>query len=166
MHIIIIWSLLTDNEIEIILSRLAQQNELSSISGWLWIAVLLLVILIVWALLIFQSNSGRDYEITADLEMNSTVPGDSHFDDLTVIEGIGPKIADLLEKEGITTYNQLATTEPGVLRKLLTDAGLRLPSPESWPEQARLAASGDFAELNAFKNQLKAGRRSTQSTDE
>ena len=81
-------------------------------------------------------------------------------DDLTVIEGIGPKISRILQEAGITTFAQLAETDVERLRSILAAAGLRyLADPASWPEQARLAAAGDRAGLQALQASLKGGRR-------
>jgi predicted flap endonuclease-1-like 5' DNA nuclease len=79
-------------------------------------------------------------------------------DDLAVIEGIGPKIAALLQDAGITTFTELAETEPARLESLLRDADLRLADPSSWPEQARLAAAGDWDALQSLQDRLKGGR--------
>lgn len=80
-------------------------------------------------------------------------------DDLRQIEGIGPKIATLLQSAGITTFQQLAAMEPTAIKKLLTEAGLRLGDPTTWPEQAKLAAEGNLEALKTLQNSLKGGRR-------
>lgn len=81
-------------------------------------------------------------------------------DDLTVIEGIGPKIASLLRDAGILTFTQLASAPLGRLDEILSNARLRhLANPETWPEQARLAAAGNWDSLRQFQKTLKAGRR-------
>lgn len=81
-------------------------------------------------------------------------------DDLKVIEGIGPRIATLLQSAGITTFAQLAQTEVSRLEQLLVEANLRrLADPATWPEQARLAAAGDWEAFKALTEQLKGGRR-------
>jgi len=77
--------------------------------------------------------------------------------DLTKIEGVGPKIAETLKAAGITTYAQLAATSPEDLRKILADAGISA-DPETWPEQARLAAADKWAELQAWQDKLEGGR--------
>ena len=76
------------------------------------------------------------------------------LDDLTVIEGVGPKIAELLAEAGITTWAQLASAEPERLRAVLDDAGprYRVHDPSSWPAQADALASGQwerFADLRS-----------------
>lgn len=81
-------------------------------------------------------------------------------DDLKVIEGIGPKIAALLQSAGITTFAQLAVTDVSLLEQLLVDANLRrLADPGTWPEQAKLAAAGDWDAFKVLTDQLKGGRR-------
>ena len=81
-------------------------------------------------------------------------------DDLKIIEGIGPKISSLLNAAGITTFAQLAGADVGRLRRILADANLtRLADPGTWPEQAALAARGDWDALKALTENLKGGRR-------
>ena len=80
-------------------------------------------------------------------------------DDLKVIEGIGPKIALLLERNGVRTYAQLGQTSIENLQTILKSANLRFAKPATWPEQARLAATGDWDELKRLQNELKSGLR-------
>jgi hypothetical protein len=81
-------------------------------------------------------------------------------DDLTRIEGIGPKISGLLAEAGISTFAQLATTSVERLEKIIADADLTaLADPGTWPAQARLAAEGEWERLDALQEELKGGRR-------
>jgi predicted flap endonuclease-1-like 5' DNA nuclease len=80
-------------------------------------------------------------------------------DDLTLIEGIGPKIAGILKEAGIETFAQLAISDVEALRALLLQANLRVNDPTTWPEQARLAAAGDWDGFEKLTSQLKGGRR-------
>ena len=81
-------------------------------------------------------------------------------DTLTKIEGIGPKISDLLNEAGITTFAQLADTPVDKLQGILDAAGpnFKLADPTSWPEQAKLAATGKWDELQELQNSLVGGR--------
>ncbi len=82
-------------------------------------------------------------------------------DRLEMIEGIGPKINAVLLAAGIRTFAQLATSEVAALEEILRAAGMRrLINPQSWPEQADLAARGKWEELKALQKQLKGGRKS------
>jgi large subunit ribosomal protein L30 len=81
-------------------------------------------------------------------------------DNLQVIEGIGPKIASVLNSAGITTFTQLSEALPARLSEIMQQAKLRLANPESWPEQAALAAAGKWDDLKVLQGQLTGGRRS------
>lgn len=84
----------------------------------------------------------------------------SDGDDITRIEGIGPKIAQVLHQAGISTFAQLAATDADQLRAILQqEPQLRLADPATWPEQARLAAAGQWDEFNQLTDQLRAGRK-------
>ena len=80
-------------------------------------------------------------------------------DDLTLVEGIGPKIAELLNNAGITTFAQLATSKPAALKAILDAAGKRyqMHDPATWPKQASLARDGKKAELEKLQAELKGG---------
>ncbi len=81
-------------------------------------------------------------------------------DDLTQIEGIGPKMRDALVGAGINTFERLAQTSEDELRSAVENAGMRLaPSIPTWAEQAEYAAKGDWDGLQAFQDTLVAGRR-------
>ncbi len=86
-------------------------------------------------------------------------PADNPGDDLTRIEGIGPKIARALHTAGITTFAQLAALEPAQISEILRASKTRLAFTDTWPEQARLAAAGKWDELAALQAQLTAGRQ-------
>ncbi len=80
-------------------------------------------------------------------------------DDLSIVEGIGPKINSVLHQAGIRTFAQLSEATPERLEQILREQGLRLANPETWPEQARLAASGDWSKLENYQKKLKGGRK-------
>lgn len=79
-------------------------------------------------------------------------------DDLKKIEGIGPKIDSILADAGITTFAQLAATTVDKLKEILTDK-VNIAHPDTWPEQAALAAAGKWDELNTLQDALQGGRR-------
>jgi len=80
-------------------------------------------------------------------------------DDLTKIEGVGPKAAEALVAAGVVTYGALAKTEADAIKKILTDASPRLAhlEPASWPKQAQMAADGKWDELAAWQDNTKGG---------
>ncbi|MCB9315709.1 MAG: DUF4332 domain-containing protein [Lewinellaceae bacterium] len=81
-------------------------------------------------------------------------------DDLQIIEGIGPKIAELLNKAGIETWEQLAVTSPYRLREILDEGGsqFNIHDPETWPQQADLAAKESWDALKKLQDELDGGR--------
>ncbi|RAV28125.1 50S ribosomal protein L21 [Sinomicrobium soli] len=80
-------------------------------------------------------------------------------DDLKKIEGIGPKIAELFNSNGIVTYTDLAATAVDKLRDILTEAGPNYANkvPDTWPQQAQLAADGKWDELKDLQEKLDGG---------
>lgn len=82
------------------------------------------------------------------------------LDDLTVVEGIGPKIGELCSGIGITTWRALADADVAELRSMLTDAGSRYRrhDPTTWPEQAACLADGRWADFVALTDGLAGDR--------
>ncbi|MCB0534442.1 MAG: hypothetical protein KDD14_19735 [Saprospiraceae bacterium] len=82
-------------------------------------------------------------------------------DDLKIVEGIGPKIEELLFNADITTYGQLAATSVQQLQDILDAAGSRfaMHDPGTWSAQALLAANGEWDNLKAYQDFLNAGKR-------
>ncbi|MFN8621453.1 MAG: hypothetical protein U0869_11985 [Chloroflexota bacterium] len=86
-------------------------------------------------------------------------PAGEGADDLKVIEGIGPHVEAALLAAGVDSFDELAALRPGRLRRILKAAGGRMADPATWPEQARLAASGRWRELAELQGSLSRGRR-------
>ena len=80
-------------------------------------------------------------------------------DDLTILEGIGPKVAKVLAGAGITTFDGLAKAEFSRVRAALDAAGYKYMEPAGWIEQAAVAARGDMQGLKKLQGELKGGRR-------
>lgn len=81
------------------------------------------------------------------------------LDDLTVIEGIGPEIAQLINRIGIHTWAELADTEVSLLRTMLADAGPDFADhrPDTWPEQAAHLAAGRWDDFAALAARVRGG---------
>jgi large subunit ribosomal protein L21 len=92
---------------------------------------------------------------------SAEMPAAQVRDDLEKIEGIGPKINQLLAKAGITTFAQLAATPAERVKELLDAAGPRfqIHDPTTWAEQAALAAKGDWDAFKKLTDELIAGKR-------
>lgn len=84
----------------------------------------------------------------------------SGADDLKKIEGIGPKIEQILHEAGITTFAQLAASDAETVKGLLAAAGPRyaIHDPATWAKQATLAADGKWDELKAWQDELNGGK--------
>ncbi|MFK7935925.1 MAG: helix-hairpin-helix domain-containing protein [Saprospiraceae bacterium] len=82
-------------------------------------------------------------------------------DDLKKIEGVGPKIAQLLTDGGFPTFAKVAKAKPAALKTILDNAGsrYRMHNPTTWPAQAKLAAAGKWAELKKWQDELKGGKK-------
>lgn len=102
--------------------------------------------------------SKKSEAIPSASKTTSTEIGDN---DLTKIEGIGPKIEELLKNNQIPTFKQLAETSAKQLSELLHSAGNRfkIHQPDTWPQQAALAANGQWKDLKILQDKLKGGRK-------
>lgn len=83
----------------------------------------------------------------------------SEADDLTKIEGIGPKVSEELNKADISTFEALAKAKKDDLQNILDNAGLTMMDPSTWPQQAKLAAKGDWDALEKLQDELSGGRK-------
>ncbi|MBL0026645.1 MAG: DUF4332 domain-containing protein [Saprospiraceae bacterium] len=81
-------------------------------------------------------------------------------DDLKKIEGIGPKIAEILSSKGIKTFADLSKAKADNLKKILDEAGpkFNIHDPATWSKQAALAAKGSWDELKKLQDVLNAGK--------
>jgi len=105
-------------------------------------------------------------ELIAGVKRNDGPAGESGFkptkggkDDLTIIEGIGPKIDELLAAAGITTFHQLSRAAVGDIQAILDKAGphFAMAKPATWPRQAGLCAQADWAALRKLQDELTGG---------
>lgn len=81
-------------------------------------------------------------------------------DNLKRIEGIGPKIAEVLKASGIDSFTKLASMSAEQIKDLLNQAGDRFSfqDPTTWPAQADLAAKGEWDKLKKWQDELKGGK--------
>lgn len=82
-------------------------------------------------------------------------------DNLKKIEGIGPKISQVLTAAGVATFKELAATKPARIREILIaeNPKYRMYDPTTWPEQADLAAKGEWEKLQVLQDILDGGKR-------
>lgn len=99
-------------------------------------------------------------KIVATKKKAATAKTDIARNDLKIIEGIGPKIEQLLNQAGINDFQQLATAKVASIQEILNAAGPRykMHKPATWSQQAKLAATGKWEELKTLKRELKGGK--------
>lgn len=155
------------------------QQQQNALPWWAWFVLIVLVVFLfalLWGRLGLGKGGGNPAmpfkeagSVKEEAKVQVVVPGKvqavapapllTKDDDLTMIEGIGPKIAGTLKDVGISTFAQLAVLDLDTLKKTLRDANLNLADPTSWAEQSKLLVEGKMDELKALQDTLKAGRR-------
>lgn len=96
-----------------------------------------------------------------DFEQAAMILGKKYtLNDLKIVEGIGPKIEQLLHQSGIDTWNKLSKCETFHLKEILASGGdpFQMHDPSTWPQQAHLAAKGLWKELKELQDRLIGGR--------
>jgi DivIVA domain-containing protein len=90
----------------------------------------------------------------------------SEKNNLEIIEGIGPKIKQVLNDARILTFRDLATTPVYRIKDILDAAGPHFAAhdPSTWVEQALLAESGEWEKLDKLKDFLIGGRAPKKET--
>ena len=163
-------------------SILAQSN---TGSDWNWFLTFIVVVIILAVALIIQAMFSKEEaaelephegvahdaaeEVAVDEAQPESEPGSepepeseseapAEPDDLKILEGVGPKVAAILSENGITTFAQLADTSVEKLDQILDDNNLHMLHPGSWPQQARLAADGDWEAFEKLTEELHGGR--------
>ncbi len=155
------------------------QPAASNLAGWKALSIAVVLTVMIGILLILQSrntpeNTARyhldhatheqDEEEHAEAAPASKVveiTAATEADDLTKIEGIGPKISEILNAAGFTRFDELARADVENLKGILREAGPRyaLADPSSWPEQAGYLANGDLEKLKMLTESLRGGRK-------
>lgn len=80
-------------------------------------------------------------------------------DKLNLIEGIGPVIEKLLNKNKITTFKQLSNKKASEIKDILDKEGpkFQMHDPTTWAKQAKLASEEKWSELDKLQDTLKGG---------
>lgn len=134
---------------------LAEEGPNTELSWLLFVALgfFLLIIIVGW---LTSNRSKEQAEVAHDSRVHSI---QIQPDDLVIIEGIGPKVAKVLNEAGIHSFADLAGANAADLQRTLDAAGLQMMNPEGWIEQAKLAARGDMDGLKKLQDELKGGRK-------
>ena len=125
----------------------------TSLSWLLWVALgfFFLIVVVGW---LTSRNKGSRLEVQHEAHEEK-----KSADDLTVLEGIGPKVAKVLNGIGIASFADLAGADAAKVQEALDAASMQMMNPEGWIDQAKLAAKGDMEELAKLQDELKGGRR-------
>ena len=102
-------------------------------------------------------NEGVDMGEEKTEEKTEATPVDTDGDDLTKIEGIGPKIAETLTAAGIATFADLAKADTEKVQETISEVR-GSHNAGTWAQQAQLAADGKWDELKALQDELDGGR--------
>jgi hypothetical protein len=148
-------------EANMLAMKLLEETGPNTELSWLLYVVLgffLLMVLVGWWV-----SSRKAEQVEVAHEAPSLHP-ESHEekvlpDDLVRLEGIGPKVAKVLNDAGITTFAALAHANPAEVQKSLSAAGMQMMNPAGWIEQAALAEKGDWESLQKLQGELRGGRR-------
>lgn len=82
------------------------------------------------------------------------------WDDLKIVEGIGPKIEALFHQQGIQSWKALAECSTERCQQILDGGGksYRIHDPASWPMQAKMAQGGHWQKLWEWQQWHKGGK--------
>ncbi len=142
---------------------LAEGTSSSGIPWWVWLILIIILLVILWFWFGREEEAAPVVETPAvepKVEADEEPSAPAQPDDLKKIEGIGPKVASLLNEAGITTFQGMVDVGAEKLEAILDEAGLQMISADTWPEQAKLAAAGDWSALGVLQDELKGGKRS------
>ena len=113
-----------------------------------WSLALFGVAILLWLWVRRDATKAHDEAVEAAAD-----EAESAGENLTRINGIGPRYAQILQAAGIKSYAQIAALSLNELAQVFADADVnRPPGLEGWLEQAALAARGDWDGLAAWQD--------------
>ncbi len=136
--------------------RLMEEGANTDLTWLLLIGLAFFVLIVIVGWLVSRQQGQLPTASAAKPHKTTTSQGG---DDLTVLEGIGPKVVKVLNQAGILTFEDLARADVGWVQTTLDAAKLQMLNPEGWIAQAKLAAKGDKSGLATLQEELKGGRR-------
>ncbi len=134
-------------------------REDGSDTGWGWLLYLVIGLLLSGVLVSWLLRRRNGEELEDSPGERGLHKENVEVNDLTKIEGIGPKVARILNESGISTFDALANADASEVPQILTVGGLQMMKPAGWIEQAQLAARGDWTVLEQLQGEMKGGRR-------
>lgn len=140
------------------LNSLLQEGPNTNLAWLLWIVLGFFVLMVLvgwWA----NRNQGKQVEVQA--EAHAAPATEKSADDLTMLEGVGPKVAKILNEAGYTSFDDLAKADATEVDKVLDANRLQMLDSAGWIDQAKLAAAGDKEGLAKLQDELKGGRKAS-----
>ncbi|MEE9303733.1 MAG: helix-hairpin-helix domain-containing protein [Thiotrichaceae bacterium] len=96
------------------------------------------------------TSTTRTFNVDTGTTGNDSTISGIDSNNLQIIEGIGPKMQEILNENGVHNWKGLSMTSEEDIRNMLSKYGDQFKGVEdidSWIEQARLATEGDIDEL-------------------
>ncbi|MBN2471713.1 MAG: hypothetical protein JXN59_13410 [Anaerolineae bacterium] len=142
-------------------ANLADNFLTFSLTQLLWMGVLYIIVGIILLLLLRPAAEPVVTASGAASAVSAAASFSPDPQDLTIIEGIGPKSKAALNKAGIYTFTQLARHSPEDLLRIVRDEhGVQVVgnATATWVKQARFIINGDLEGLKLYQERLQAGR--------
>jgi predicted flap endonuclease-1-like 5' DNA nuclease len=157
----IVWVLAASYWYTVVHNQLNFANHSEIIDNHLLEILIIISVSFLFGYLLNKKNSEVKNFPQKNIVPNTVKPNLSTKDDLKVVEGIGPAIEKLLNKEGIHTYWQLAETDFNKLNDILIKAGPLFVNhgEKTWAEQATLLRDGKMEEFQILTKSLIGGNR-------
>ena len=108
----------------------------------------------------FTTDNSDAMPVVSGVTALSVFGKDFSSEDLKIVEGIGPKIEELLKNAGIKNWTDLSSTSVDRLKEILNEAGdrFRMHEPATWPEQSAMARDGKWEALKKYQDFLIGGK--------
>ncbi len=106
-----------------------------------------------------EEEQNAESEVASEQEAaneSDTTQAETDADDLTKIEGIGPKIAEVLKAGGIDSFAKLVEAKDEDIQEMIKDVPGNHKA-DTWNEQAALARDGKWDELKELQDKLQGG---------
>jgi hypothetical protein len=132
---------------------LSEEGPNTSLSWILWVTLGFFFLMVVVGWLVSRSSGNQTQVVSKKIATRKS------GDDLTILEGIGPKVEKILNDAGYLSFADLAKAKTAEVDKVLDAAGLQMMDSAGWIEQAQLASKGDMKGLAKLQEELKGGRK-------
>mgnify|MGYP001944318217 CR=1 FL=1 len=137
--------------------NITQSYTLSDASGEIFIMLVVSMVLgMMLGWLLKPVNNNKHQEDGKEIRWTTAAKQD---DDLQMIEGVGPAIEKLLNKHWVMSFHDIIQCDVSGLEDILEIGWSRFKMhiPTTWPDQAVLADSEKWSELEEYQDILNAG---------